>query len=157
MCGLPAEAHLCVVAGGDGVRPLIQGPVQQGAEFDLPVAVYAGVRRAAVGVRPHKPVHHLTAELLAQIQHHVGNPKCPGHRFCRVDVICGTAQARTVLECVEPHGHAGDLIASLEQQERRSRAVHSAAHGSKNPFRHRSSPFPCRAGTRPSAAQNPLI
>ncbi|CAN4050451.1 YgiT-type zinc finger protein, partial [Dysosmobacter welbionis] len=37
------EADSGVMAGGHGVRALVQRPVQQGAELDLPVAVNAGI------------------------------------------------------------------------------------------------------------------
>ena len=118
-----------VVAGGNGVRPLGQGPVQQGAELDLPVAVDTGIGGAAVGIGPHEPVHDLPLKQLTQIQHHVGDPHGGSYGTGRLDVVRRAAQAGTVLVVVQAQRHAGDVAAGLLQQQRCGGAVHPAAHG----------------------------
>ena len=126
-----------IVPGGDGVRPLVQGPVQQGAELDLPVAVDAGIGSPAVCIGPHEPVHHLLLEKVTQIQHHMGDPHAGGHRPSRLDVVRRAAQARPVLVVVKAQRHTGDVTARLLQQQCRRSAVHAAAHGGENPLCHR--------------------
>ena len=131
------EADSGVMAGGHGVRALVQRPVQQGTELDLPVAVNAGIGCAAVGVGPHKPVHDPLAEQIAQVQHHMGNPHAGGHGAGCLDIIRRAAQARAVLIGMQAQRHAGDIIAGLPQQQRRRGAVHAAAHGHKYTLGHK--------------------
>ena len=54
-----------IVAGGDGVRTMVQGPIQQGTEFDLPIAVDTGIWRASMDILRHKFVHDLPLEQMA--------------------------------------------------------------------------------------------
>ena len=125
-------AHPGIVAGSDGIRPLLQRPVQQGTEFDLPVAVDAGIGSSALHIFLHKVVHDGGAEQPAQIQHLMGNPHGGGHRFGHLNIICRTAQARPVLIGMQAQRDAGDVVPGPPQQQCRRSAVHAAAHGSKH-------------------------
>ena len=120
------------MSGGDGIRPLLQRPVQQSAELDLPVAVDAGVGGPAVYIFLHKAIHDGDAEQPAQVQHLMGDPHGGGHRPGRLNIIRRAAQARPVLIGMQAQRDAGDVVPGPPQQQRRRGAVHAAAHGGKH-------------------------
>ena len=63
-----------IMAGGDGVAAQKDRPVIEMPEFQVAVAVDAGIGRLPLSVGIRKAVHHLTAELLGEVKNVVGNP-----------------------------------------------------------------------------------
>ena len=120
--------HPGVMAGCDEIGTVGQRPVQQGAELDLPVAVDAGIWRAAADVFGDKAVHDGGLEKIAQIQHGMGNTQACGDSSGGLNVIRRAAEAGTVLIGVEPQRNARHLIAQPLQQQGGAGAVYTAAH-----------------------------
>ena len=115
-----------IMSGGQGVSAVVQGPVQQGAELDAPVAVHAGIGGASRCIFTDETVHDLPLKQLPQIQNRVGDAQSISHAAGVGDVLLlgirrtGAAQAQSDAEY---------LISLLAQQQRCSGAVHAAAHG----------------------------
>ena len=119
------------MAGGHGIGALLQGPVQQGAEFDGPVAVQAGVGGAALGVLGDKAVYDRRPEQVPEVQHRVGNAQHSGGGPGGMDLAL--RRLRTVRP--QAQGDAEDVIALPPQQKGGAGAVNTAAHGHTDAFK----------------------
>ena len=126
------KVHPRIVAGGDIVVAQRQRPVQQRAEFQLPVAVDAGVGRAACAVLRHEFVHDAAPEPRRLVEHIKAHTQ-PGGRLPRVLRIVGGAAAAVLVGRQLQHGSVA-LIALLHQQRGGGRAVHTAGHGYQHLF-----------------------
>ena len=120
--------HPGIVAGDDAVGALRQRPLQQAAKLQLAVAENAGIGREPFQIAAGKGIHHAAAEGFLLLPEGVGDAQLGADRRRVLRVLFAAAAVPPV---VQPEGHAGDLIALLQRQQSRRRAVHSAAHGNK--------------------------
>ena len=124
-----AIAELRVVAGREPVGADRAGAREQRRELDVLVALHARVRRLAGQVRLDEVVDHGRAELRAQIDHVVRDAEVRAHRARVFDVARPAAAARArggASRVVEPHRHADDALAGLDEQARGDGAVDAA-------------------------------
>lgn len=63
-CFVPS--HPGIMAGGQGIGTVVQGPVQQGTELDAAVAVHTGIGGASGYIFADEMVHDLPLEQLPQ-------------------------------------------------------------------------------------------
>ncbi len=120
-----APGHPGIVAGDHEIGPFLQGLVQQQAEFQIAVAVDAGVGRGPLQIRLGKMIHDAGPEPGLAVPDQVGRAQLladgPG--------LQGVAAAAAALFIVEPQGDAGDVMADLPGQQGGDGAVHAAGHG----------------------------
>ena len=124
--------HPGVVPRGQGVHAVIQGPVHQRAELDLPVAVHTGVRGPSPGVLSGEIGHDRIPEQIAKVQHRMLDAHGRRQLLGQGDVVPGAAYAASLVPRTQPQRHGVDLVSLLAQQQRRRGAVHAAAHGKAN-------------------------
>ena len=130
--------------GGQKVAAQHADPVQQGAELHGAVALRAGIGGAAPLVLLDKIPNDGIPEDRREVKHIEGEAQPPGHLGGVLRVLQGAAgfvpALPQVLVVEHPQIHTGELMPCLLQQNRRHRAVHTAAHGHKY-MGHRSASF----------------
>jgi hypothetical protein len=113
------------------------GGGQHRVEADEAVAANARVRRPAGGVLGDEVVDDRGAEAGAHVERHVRDPHPVGERARSRDGLRGAAAPLAVVRGVRPQleRHANDLVAAVERDLRRRRAVDAAAHRDQRPAR----------------------
>ena len=113
-------------------------PVHQLGEFDVPVAVDAGVGGFPMLVGGGKPVHHLAAKGFLEVEHIKGHPQPEGHAAGVGHVVHRAAGALSrkglfrqapVAVVRQGQGDADAVVALPLAQQGRHAGIHSAAHG----------------------------
>ena len=134
--GLAVPLHLGIVAGYHAAAAQLPRPLEQLAEFQIAVAVDAGVGGAAGIIGVHKFIDDVGVEFLGEIEYIVGNAHPPGHAAGVLHIVQRAAGLGPVgglhLPGVQPHGGADALEARLLHQQRGHRAVHAAAHSDQS-------------------------
>ena len=102
------------------------------AEFQLPVAVDAGVGRAPRAVLRYEFVHDAAPEPRRLVEHIKAHTQPGGRLPCILRIVGGAAAAVLVGRQLQ-HGSVA-LIALLHQQRGGGRAVHAAGHGHQHLF-----------------------
>ena len=123
------------MAGYHGVAAQLPGPVEELAEFQIPVAVDAGIGGAALIIGVHEFVHDLPVEFLGEVEHIVPDAQPVGHTPGILHIVQGAAGFPTLggsdLAVIQPHGGSDTFIACFLHQKSRHGAVHSAAHSNQ--------------------------
>ena len=121
-----------IMAGGDGIAAQKDRPVIEMPEFQVAVAVDAGIGRLPLSVGIRKAVHHLTAELIGEVKNVVGNPQPKRHAAGVLHIIqraaCAAAGASDVLVAVQGHGGADAVPAAVLQKVSGDAGINAAAH-----------------------------
>ena len=129
--------HPGVMARDHILHAMALSPAEQVVELHIPVAVDAGVGRAAHLVYPDEFFDDLLPEVGGEIQHLIGDIHRKGHLGGILDILFGAAGVETRLPqrlvAGEPHGDAGAVVSCLLHQPCCHRAVHTAAHGDECP------------------------
>ncbi len=131
--GAGVKGGIGIVAGGQGVRSVVQRPIQQSAEFDGAVAVQTGIWRTALGVFGDEAVYDLRLEETAEIQYCVGDAQSGGNLPGRF-YVCVSALDAGSRGWLQPQSDAEHVIAHAQQQKGGAGAVHAAAHCHANTF-----------------------
>ena len=121
-----------VMAGSKLVRAQSQGRVQQGSEFDGPVAARAGIGRAPFGIGPGKGNHDLALKNGAQIHCVQGNVQGPAGGFKARQWITGAAGPGMGLFRQKEAVQGQHIVPGPAQKQQGAEAVHAAAHGYGN-------------------------
>ncbi len=105
------------MAGGHIVPVPLPGPLEQGAEFQVLVAVDTGVGGLPPLIGAGEAVHDLGAEGAGEVEHIVGEAQLPGHRPGVLGVVQGAAGALPLHPRVavvkELHGDADQVVTGL--------------------------------------------
>ena len=121
-----------IVAGDDGVAAHEGRPVIEPPEFQIAVAVDAGIGGPALLVGVSKAVHHLAAELVGKVENVVGNPQPKCHAAGILHILqraAGAAAGNTdVLVAVKGHGSADAVPAAVLQKVSGDAGINAAAH-----------------------------
>ena len=119
-------------------------PLEQGTEFEISVAVDAGVGGLSPLIGAGEAVHHLVMELAGEVEHIKRKAQLPGHRPGVLHIVQGAAAALPLHAHIsvvkQLHGHADEVVARLFQNPGRRGAVHAAAHGNGHLCAHAASP-----------------
>ena len=110
----------------------LQSTAEKPVEFQIPVAVDAGIGSSAAFVAADKFLDDLPLKIVLEVEHVVGNPQTSGHAAGILHVVQTTAgvplfQTDHII-VVQPHGRADALVACAKHQQRRHGAVHAAGH-----------------------------
>ena len=130
----PVRFNPGVMSRGNVSRLEHPGALGQETELDLVVARDARVGRPPVLVLPTEVVDDEGAELPLHVQHVVGRSQDAADRPRVLHVVQGAAppvvfgQIRLV-DVVQLHRHADDVVTLPAQQQRGNGRVHAAAHG----------------------------
>ena len=108
--------------GGNVGAAQLQRLVQHDTEFQMPVALNAGIGGDTAFVAADKVTDDPAVELLLKIQQVEGDVHFPGHGL-RIPAVVIAAAGCTV----KTHGAADTAVALLSQQKRSHTAVHAAA------------------------------
>ena len=126
------------MAGDDILASQLLGPVQQGTEFQVAVAVNAGAGRVAPLVAADEFVHDRFPEGILKIKGIVGHSHAAGHAFCVLHIVQGAAGALLIfpqnIVAEQSHGGADARIARLLGQKGCYGTVYTAAHADKRFF-----------------------
>ena len=126
-----------IVAGHHVANAQFPGPTVHPVEFQVAVAVNAGIRGTAPLISRYKPVHDLPTEVFFEVEHVVGHPQPGCHRPGILHILQGTAgsgaECGHVLIFIQPHGGSHAFIPRLLHEIGRYGAVHSATHGDEGP------------------------
>ena len=136
---LPLPFNSRIVPGSEIVKAQDPGPVQELPEFQIPVAVDAGIGRQAAFVTGGELLHHRRPKGILEVEHPVGNPQPEGRRPGVLHVLQGAARpaAESRVPAVkELHGAARAVIAPPLQQESGSGRVNAAAHRDQDSTSH---------------------
>ena len=117
--------HPGVMARDHILHAMALSPAEQVVELHIPVAVDAGVGRAAHLVYPDEFFDDLLPEVGGEIQHLIGDIHRKGHLGGILDILFGAAGMET--------GLPQRLVSGEPHQPCRHRAVHTAAHGDECP------------------------
>ena len=109
ICGLPDPG---IVTGDDAIAAQRQGALQKFAEFQVPVALHAGVGGQPGLIAACKMIHYPAAEFPGEIQHVEGNPQ-PRRHSAGIRHGGGVAAAG-ILPGVQLHGGAFAGVALLQ-------------------------------------------
>lgn len=129
-----------IVTGSDVVLvDFFSGGVQV-VEFEIAVAFHARIRGNPLFVGVDKALDDFLLEFLSEIVHQKIDAQPIGY----ADRIVNAVQAATGLGTadtdgfiiIKAHGDAGGFVSGFPNQVRRNAAVHTAAHGHENFFRH---------------------
>ena len=123
-----------VVAGGDVAGLKHPGALGQEAELDLVVAGDARVGRASALVLAAEVVDDEAAELALHVEHVVRHAEDAADGAGVLNVVQGAAAPVVVgqvslVDVVQLHRDADDVVTLPAQQQGRYRRVHAAAHG----------------------------
>ena len=92
-------------------------PLEQGPEFEISVAVDAGVGGLSPLIGAGEAVHHLVMELAGEVEHIKRKAQLPGHRPGILHIIQGAAAALPLHAHIsvvkQLHGHADEVVARL--------------------------------------------
>ena len=118
--------------GHHAVAPQLQSAAEKPVEFQIPVAVDAGVGSAAAFVAADKFLDDLPLKIVLEIEHVVGNSQTSGYAAGVLHVVQTTAgvplfQTDHII-VVQPHGRADTFVTRAEHQQRRHGAVHAPRH-----------------------------
>ena len=131
------ERPACIMAGRHIVEAKLRATALQSGELQVPVAVNARVRRAAVQVRIAEPIDHLAAERSREVEREVLKPQPERHLSGILHIALAAAGALAHHACAsgagnlvveQLHSDARGIIARIAKQQRGHRAVHPAAH-----------------------------
>ena len=124
-----------IVAGHHVANAQFPGPTVHPVEFQVAVAVNAGIGCTAPLISRYKPIHDLPAEVLFEVEHVVGHPQPGRHSPGILYILQGTAGSGTgyghVLIFIQPHGGPHAVIPRPLHEIGRYRAIHSATHGNE--------------------------
>lgn len=100
--------------GHHAVAPQLQSAAEKPVEFQIPVAVDAGVGSAAAFVAADKFPDDLPLEIVLEVEHVVGNSQTSGHTAGVLHVVQTTAgmsffQTDHII-VVQPHGRTDALV-----------------------------------------------
>ena len=128
----------CVMPGCDAVAPQQPRAPVKAVEFQVAVAVDAGVGRAACRVSRREPADHRGLKIRRKVKDVVGHPQCGGHlaRVLHIRKTAaggGTAFAQQLV-IVQAHRNAHAAVALLLQKVERHAGIHAAAHRHKDFF-----------------------
>ena len=130
---LPVVFDPGIVAGDHIFHALLVCILHQTVEFQIAVAVDAGVGRTAIFIDADKLLHNLLSKLRRKIRHGMGDIQLKRHLGGVVDIrlaAAGVGEAAPDIRIAEQaHGHAHAVVALPQHQPRRHGAVHAAAHG----------------------------
>ena len=130
-----------IVAGRHQVKAQLLQLMAERPEFNIPVAVDAGVRRPPVQVFLRKGRNHLFPEQLLIVDNIMRDAQLFTHK-CRIPHIVGTAAPGVPCRVIpQLKGHAGDIIPLPQQQAGRNGAIHPAAHAHHDLLSHRRTSF----------------
>ena len=135
---LPAD----VVAGGDTAEALRKRIVEEKAEFQTTITVYAGIGRFAAEIAVQKRLDHLVPKRPLKRKHRKGDAQFGGGPRGG-----GKLGVRAVLQ---PHHRARDRITRVQQQPDGDGAVHPAAHRDQQPLSQGGSSRRCSGAPAPA-------
>ena len=122
-----------VVPGRQHLAPERAGARLEQAEFQVPVAVQAWVRRRPALIGRGKARHDLLAERILVIKDIVRHAQRIGHAAGILHIVeraAGVAARHAgVLVFIQLHGHAHAVVTCLLHQVCRHARIHAAAHG----------------------------
>ena len=109
-------------------------------EFEVTVAFHAGIRGNSLFVGVDEALDDFLLELLSEIVHQKIDAQPIGHADRIVNAVqtatgLGTADTDGFI-IIKAHGDAGGFVSGFPNQVSRNAAVHTAAHGHENFFRH---------------------
>ena len=127
--------HTRVVPGHDHIAAQHLRALKKLAEFQIVVAVDAGVWRAPGKIAAHELLQDLFVEFILKIEHIKGDAELICHAARVRDVLQRAAGARAgdagVVVGKQLHRAADAVIALLKHQLCGDAAVHAAAHGNE--------------------------
>ena len=139
--GVPGDPRVmprCHVRGSHFI-----GCLQEMIELHVGVTQHAGRGRHAPEVAFYEWAHHFSFEFALKVDHIVGKAKASGHAASIVQVVDGATAASALLfsrGAVSPlvpqlHREPYQVVPLFLEDGRGRRAVHSSAHGHRNPAR----------------------
>ena len=135
---LPFPLDAGIVPGGDIAAAHDIGALKQLVEFQIAVAVDAGVRRNAVLIGVHKAVDDALGEFVLEVEDIIRHTEAVGHTACVLDIVERTAgvglRNARVFIIIELHRAADAGEACVRQQLGRDGGIHAAGHGDQYLF-----------------------
>lgn len=127
------EADASIMTGRNVASPEFTAALLQCTEFEMTVAVYAGVRRFARDIGVTESLDHIIEKVRLHIENVVIDPQLAADLFCIVEVLerAATRFLPVADERVSEklHGNADDIESLVDEQLRRDGTVDAAAHG----------------------------
>ena len=127
-----------IVPRSHTAQPGLARRLQKLIKLHIAVAVNARVGRSASLIHANEFFDDLLFKIQCKVQHLVGDIQLKSHFGGIVDIPLRAAGVKRIQADiripVQPHGRAAALIALLQHQIRRHRAVHAAAHGDQRTF-----------------------
>lgn len=122
-----------VVAGGDGVESVVEGPLEEGAELDFAVAEGVGVWGEAGAVAVEEIIDDVVFVLVHEVDDAEGDAEGFGSGGGVGDVLLPGAVTGDA-GFVDPvfHVSAGDVEALLEEESCGDAAIDAAGHGDED-------------------------
>ena len=120
-----------VMPGREPVAVQLLRPVQQPVEFEIAVAVDAGVWRPSGEIARGKRRHHLRGKGILKIEHikRDAEPPCHGAGVLGILLCTAASPAGVARRVIQPHHRPDGGVAAVHDAFCRHAAVHAAAHG----------------------------
>ena len=117
-----------VMAGRDEIGAEITGIVEKSLELDFLVAQDVGVRRAPCRVLGQEHLEHMIPVLGGKVHRLQRYAKPVAHTLGVREILLRGAVFRAVILVPVLHEQAGDVMALLQQTQRRHRGINPAGH-----------------------------